>query len=269
MNGYVYDVNFGIHTYLYVIDNGLNPLNNVRTALAKTRSRFDTSSQDFGDLGRIGKVEWHYGYHVNADPTDDSNAGHGSCVASKAAGWINGVSKNSVLVMLKASMDMADTNWAFAKALDDILVKSRQGKAVVVYPRSSTETPFSDSAVPPAWLSVKQLIQDLMDNDVVVVTCAGDDGTSKIPPWKFPALWSEDNYPLIVAGAVGADGGYTAISQGRNVPNRVVWAPGESVLCATGKPSRSPPFTRIGRGSSFSAGMVTRRLHDISDWMLT
>lgn len=155
--------------------------------------------------------------------------------------------------MMKASLTLADTNWAFAEALDGILKNGRHGKAVVVYPRLSVKEFKTSDGDPREWESIKQYIQDLMDDDVVVVTCAGNDGTSNIPRWKLPALWSnvsDDNFPLIVAGAVGATGGYTAISQGRNVPDRLVWAPGNSVLCATGT------ATGVGRGSSFSAGMV-------------
>ena len=85
-------------------------------------------------------MEWHYAYNVDARPVDDSAGGHGFCVASKAAGWKNGVSKNSRLVMLKASTTIADENWAFAKALDDIIEKHLQGKAVVVYPRLSVSS---------------------------------------------------------------------------------------------------------------------------------
>ena len=194
--------------------------------------------------------------------SDDSIAGHGSCVASKAAGWKNGVSKNSRLVMMKTSLTLADTNWAFAEALDDILIKDRQGKAVVVYPRLSIKEYKTSDGVPRDWESIKQTTQDLMDNDVVVITCAGNDGTSKIPRWKLPALWSnvsDDSFPLIVAGTVGATGGYTAMSQGRNIPDRLVWAPGDSVVCATGT------VTKVGRGSSFSAGMVTSISHSIND----
>ena len=183
-------------------------------------------------------------------------------MASKAAGWKNGVSKNSRLVMIKASLTLADTNWAFAEILDDILLKGRRGKAVMVYPRLSIKEYKTSDGVPREWESIKQITPDLMDNDVVVDTCAGNDGTSKTPRWKIPALWSnasDDSFPLIVAGAVGTTGGYTAMSQGRHVPDRLVWAPGDSVLCATGS------VTRVGRGSSFSAGMVMSLTHSIND----
>ena len=164
--------------------------------------------------------------------------------------------------MMKASLTLADTNWAFAAALDEILKKGRQGKAVVVYSRLSIKESKTSDGVPREWESMKQIIKDLMDNDVVVVTCAGNDGTSKIPRWELPALWSnvsDDSFPLIVAGAVGATGGYTGMSQGRNVPDRLVWAPGDSVICATGI------VIGFGRGSSFSAGMVTSIHHSIND----
>ncbi|KAL8699224.1 MAG: hypothetical protein Q9201_006122 [Fulgogasparrea decipioides] len=156
MKGYAYDVKFGRDTYIYVIDNGLNG-----------------QSKEFRD------VEWHYGDGVSRQATDDSKAGHGTCVSSKAAGWKNGVSKNSRLVMMKSSGTVADETWAFAEALDDILSKQRQRKAVVVYPRLSL-TAFAPGSEPAAnWDSIQALIRDLFEANVVVVNCAGNEATPR------------------------------------------------------------------------------------------
>ena len=201
-------------------------------------------------------MEWHYAYNVNARPVDDSAGGHGSCVASKAAGWKNGVSKNSQIVMLKTSMTIADENWAFAKALDDIIEKDRQGKAVVIYPRLSLSTnPGMELSA--NWESIRQIMQDLFSADVVVVTCAGNEALKRSSViTQLPALWASNDFPLLVDGAVAPIGEYAKFSQGSISSRNVVWAPGDRVVCARGIYSPSPPYERIGRGTSLSAGMV-------------
>ncbi|KAL9592878.1 MAG: hypothetical protein Q9179_006287 [Wetmoreana sp. 5 TL-2023] len=233
MKGYAYDVKFGRDTYIYVIDNGLNG-----------------QSKEFRD------VEWHYGDGVSRQATDDSKAGHGTCVSSKAAGWKNGVSKNSRLVMMKSSGTVADETWAFAEALDDILSKQRQRKAVVVYPRLSL-TAFAPGSEPAAnWDSIQALIRDLFEANVVVVNCAGNEATPRSSRVnRMPAVWASINYPLIVAGAVSNQGEIARFSQGRDTPSDIAWAPGDSVVCAKGTISPSAPSERRGQGTSFSAGM--------------
>ena len=159
MKGYVYDPSFGNDTYLYLIDNGLNIANPPK----------GRGSKEFRS------VEWKYGYNVDPRPQDDSANGHGTCVASKAVGWKNGVSKNTGLVILKASLSLVDDNWAFAVALDDIIAKNRQGKSVVLYPRTSFKQYGASTGWEANWRSIKSLIQDLFAQDVIVVTCAGND----------------------------------------------------------------------------------------------
>ena len=69
-----------------------------------------------------------------------STLGHDSYATSKAAGWKDGVSKNSRLVIMKSSLTPSDQHWAFSAALDNILSKRRQRRAVIPYPRASTQT---------------------------------------------------------------------------------------------------------------------------------
>ena len=188
----------------------------------------------------------------------DDSGGHGTCVASKAAGWYNGISKNSKLVMMKASLKMADNTWAFAAALDDILEEGRSGKAVVVYPRSSIETYSRGSSELPAdWSSIREIIQDLLAADVVVVTCAGNEATRRSSALdKVPAVWASKDFPLIVAGSVTNIGEVAKFSQGAETPNEVVWAPGYNVECAGASTQNQKRW-----GTSFSAGMVISPFH--------
>ncbi|KAL8692227.1 MAG: hypothetical protein Q9218_002703 [Villophora microphyllina] len=234
MKGYAYDVNFGQDTYIYVIDNGLN-----------------TGSTDFRN------VEFHYGFNAVTEERDDSKDGHGSCVASKAAGWKNGVSKNSRLVMMKSSGTVADDLWAFAATRDDVLTKRRQGKAVVVYPRLSNALYTPGAPQLANWDAIYRIIQELFNANVTVVTCAGNQATRSSAVDRVPAVWATKDYPLIVAGAVTNKGDIARFSQGGGTPKDIAWAPGENVVCAKGTLSPSTSPERFATGTSMSAGMVT------------
>ena len=198
--------------------------------------------------------EWHYAYGVSRSTTDDNLAGHGSCVASKAAGWKTGVSKNSRLVVMKSLPTVADVNFAFAAALDDIIEKKRQGRAVVLYPATSIKT-YARYGLPKNWWSVKEIIKELFAQDVVVVTGAGNDAARSLLLDTVPAMWGlDEDFPLIVAGAVKIDGTITIFSQGAADSARILWAPGESVVCANGP---SSPGLTYRSGTSFAAAMVS------------
>lgn len=199
--------------------------------------------------------EWHYASSVSRSETDDNLAGHGSCVASKAAGWKTGVSKNSQLVVMKSLPTIADINFAFAAALDDIIARDRQGKAVVVYPATSLQTFGPRSVLPRNWQSVKELIQELFAQDVVVVTGSGNNAARSSGLNTLPAIWGLDpNFPLIVAGAVTTEGEVARFSQGVTTWSELVWAPGESVVCANGPSSQG---LAVRSGTSFAAAMVS------------
>ena len=198
--------------------------------------------------------EWHYAYGVYHSTTDDNLAGHGSCVASKAAGWKTGVSKNSQLVVIKSLPTVADVNFAFATALDDIIEKRRQGKAVVVYPQTSIQRFRVGTAVPRNWRSVYELIQELFTQNVVVVTAAGNHAARSSALDTIPAIWALDaDFPLIVAGAVRLDGTIARFSQGAAEIGQIVWAPGESIVCANGPSAQG---LEVRSGTSFAAAMV-------------
>lgn len=204
----------------------------------------------------FGQVEWHYGPNVARTERDDTGEDyHGSCVASKAAGIKEGVSKNSRLVIMKASTSLADTHWAFSQALKDIQDKGRQGKAVIVYPMNSNLT-YSPTSVMTdwgvGWERIRLLIQDLFEQGVITVVSAGNDAKRSSDLDTLPALWKEEKRsPLVVAGAVTNKGAFSTFSQGiTQSPRTVTWAPGDSVKCAGKK------GIQTASGTSFSAAMV-------------
>ena len=158
-------------------------------------------------------------------------------------------------------MSHADNTWALAKALDDIIAKGRQRRSVVLYSRSSKVVFHPQDLVPPywnpEWMAIYEVIQDLIDEDVIVVTCAGDNAQRlgknvRNIPDRAPAVWSSDNFPIIVAGAVTGTGQFSTFSQGKDIPQDIAWAPGDSVICA-GLDIRQ---YWEARGTGFAAGMV-------------
>lgn len=189
-----------------------------------------------------------------------------TCVASKASGWHSGVSKNSKLVVMKASHTLADNTWAFARILQDIISRQRQYKSVVLYPRCSIPLFEPGDAPTEGWEYVLLLMQELLDRDVNIVTCAGDNDQWLIKkrrnvPDRFPATHSSDQFPIIVAGSVTKRGDRSKFSRGFHVSDLMAWAPGDGVEswipgdgveCASNTDSR---YTK-GRGTAFAAGMV-------------
>lgn len=189
---------------------------------------------------------------------DYSKNSHGSCVASLAAGVKHGVSKESELIVLKSSQDRRDTLWAFTRARD-LVAKS--------YPARNTSVILFTAAAPLGkgnesyWIRVKELIQQLFDNDAVVVVPAGNyafwnqtkRGKEKQQIDTIPAAWASPDFPLIVAGAVDSTRTAAKFTQG---PNGVTaHAPGVDVSCA----KKDSFLGRRASGTSYSAAMVTSR----------
>lgn len=155
---------------------------------------------------------------------------------------------------MKSLPTVADINFGFAAALDDIIEKKRQGRAVVLYPATSIKT-YARYGLPKNWWSVKEIIKELFAQDVVVVTGAGNDAARTLLLDTVPALWGlDEDFPLIVAGAIKIDGTIALFSQGAADPARILWAPGESVVCANGP---SSPGLTYRSGTSFAAAMVS------------
>ena len=197
--------------------------------------------------------EWLYGFGILENQrTDDSASSHGSCVASKAAGVINGVSKRSHLVMLKIDDSPINVIWAFNTALTDIMNKNRQGKAVIAYPNTA-RSPSPPGFPGRPWAAAYSFMNDLFKNDVVIVVPSGnfakETGRSLVD--TLPATLENPKFPLIVAGAVNDLGSPAMFSQG---PNHVTtWASGVDVQCAQ---KGSPTGSQTLSGTSFATGMV-------------
>ena len=219
-----------------------------------------------------GREGWYFGPGIpiprqRVDIRDDSvPPGYSSCAASKAAGRVNGVSKLSKIVMIKASMKLADTIWSFAKVLEDVVVKGRQDKVVLLYPRLSIRTFSPRSDLGTAWNHIKLIMEGLFLAGVVIVTCAGDDARSPPTransiPNRVPAVLASKEFPVIVAGAVTNKGSFATFSRGISVSEDIAWAPGDKVLCTGYRPT----WSQEGRSTGFAAGMVGIRAASFSN----
>lgn len=232
-DGYWYNVLNGVDKFIYVIEEGVEP-----------------NHPDFRAEPWKPPMEWLWTPGVSQTKDDNDRIYHGSCVASKAVGWIHGVSKNSRLVIVKASHDLVDNEWAFAAAYDDILQKGRIHKSVVLYARTSDTIYTVDSELPPHWAGIKDLVTDMLASGIIVVAGAGNEGKDYDHVNTVPAIWGE-SLPLIVVGAVSVVGKIASISQSLFNDERNIWAPGENANCATGLAGE-----QTVSGTSVSAGMV-------------
>ena len=190
---------------------------------------------------------------------DDDNPGpsHGTCVASKAVGITNGVSKSSELIIVKLALLEtgqildSDLQWAFDEVYDDILTRQETSKQpiVVIAAFGTTEDP----SVSP-WPDIKRRMTDIFALGAAIIVPSGnhalDRGRSRNVD-EIPALWAnaDPSFPLIVAGAVNNEGVTWPYSQGGN--HVTIWAPGDQVQCA------DRAGFRRANGTSFATGMVS------------
>ena len=199
--------------------------------------------------GQIQK--WLYSPEIlkqgkNTETEDNHGPSHGSCVASKALGYVNGVSKRITLVVVKLAYPTlnSDLPWTFDRVLTDIKSLPQDQRAVVVFATGGRQTPRYP------WPNAKDSMES---RNAAIVVSAGNDalkqGNQKVD--KLPAIWADvdANFPLIIAGAVDNTGNLRPSSQG---PEKVtVWAPGTDVQCA------EKGGFRKASGTSHSAGMVS------------
>jgi hypothetical protein len=200
-------------------------------------------------------------YGPAAIKTDKDETGHGTCMASKAAGPNLGVASKAHMVVLKTS-SLADTQWAFEQARDDIVKHDRKGKSVILYARGPLISYVGQENEAP-WKDIKPVMQDMFANDIVIVTSSGNLGEA--PGHENvdtpPKIWAAEDFPLIVVGAVDTQG-KIALKPGKKVsfsqggPKVTVWAPGKDVICASHTSNDPRQDTGTSPASAMTAGLV-------------
>ena len=207
--------------------------------------------KDFRDTREQPKPIFVWGptFLNNQNEIDESGDYHGTCVASKAAGRINGVTRANQIIMMKKTEYMSDTLWAWGEILRRVLQDPNHTMSVVVFPHVGISNPLTARS----WSQIKNYMRKLFAADVVIVGVAGNDGAQGSPVVNTqPSVWEDDTFPMIVAGAVDNNGVLQSFSQGG--PHVNAWAPGFQVDCA-GSPKA------ISSGTSFSAPMVCYPFH--------
>ncbi|KAK4979605.1 hypothetical protein LTR28_003706 [Elasticomyces elasticus] len=239
LQNYVYNVNAGQGTYIYIVEEGID----VETDDLDSKVNqyiFSKTKQKSGNQ-------------------DDSEDGHTTCVASKAAGKNFGVAKKAELVSVKTSIsDPRDISSIFDQILSDVQKKKRQGKAVINL--SWGVAPPSNGVVPQHWLIAARHLRKLMnEEDVIVVGSAGNHrqypGRENID--RYPKIFAADDFPIINVGNTLANGNANKYSQ--IGPKLHVWAVGTDITCASAKrkdPNKPWSPDRKNYGTSFAAPQV-------------
>lgn len=197
-------------------------------------------------------IEWLYAPEVTQTQTDDDPLDHGSCVASKAAGLIHGVSKSSSIIVIKTSHTLLDTEFAFAKVYEDIVRKNRQTSSVILFARGSIKGGYDSdfyARLPPVWNNIRSILVALKRQRVKVVTSSGNDGRSARYIDKLPALWVSLDL-LYAVGATTRFGKKSPTSQISRTSD-MLWAPGDPFTCAGG-----PKGEQTYVGTSGASGLV-------------
>ncbi|KAL8829647.1 MAG: hypothetical protein Q9191_001898 [Dirinaria sp. TL-2023a] len=213
-------------------------------------------------------------YVVSGTEDDQAVDGHGTCVYSMAVGPKYGIAKEADVVIVKhaklkkqpkddggkngdgsdsSSDDEEDTLESatldgMAKILEDIKEKKLQKKAVV-----NLSWGVSAQLEEASKTKLHDIIKELLENDVVVVTASGneadDENHKEID--DYPALFRKDLKDLIVVGAVDNNGKTWSDSQGGDLLD--LSAPGVDIICADGKKN----IPQKQSGTSFSTASVS------------
>lgn len=93
--------------------------------------------------------------------------------------------------------------------LEDVVANRRQGRSVVLHPRrpKKEKTPLEDDQLQLEWNQIKPIVRVLLNQDVVIVACSGDDARALPASQKnlignYPAVSSSKQFPIIAAGSV-------------------------------------------------------------------
>lgn len=166
---------------------------------------------------------------------------HGTCMASKICGKINGVAKQTKVIPVIVGVDFK----SFLAGLNEVLSMIPQrrdngevlpGKTVLAM---SLGWPPSKVSVPAANLC-RRLLQSIMDLGVIVVNSAGNDASQTTYRTDYPAQLSSPTFPLITVGGITLDFERYQTSQDADV-----YLVGKEVDCADGKESEFPKKLRF------------------------
>ena len=248
LTDYIYSSESGEGITVYTIEYGLEPLNKefITNAVVK---------------------KWLFAVGADRTTSDDfplpTFRGHGSCIASKIAGYEYGVAKKAKLVVVKIVPTVSSILDAFQLIIKDLHDRKKAGEMVEGYTVVTMSSGWAgDIFSPPIVLdkedaSLALKIKTLHDDyQTVVAVAAGNKGKIKPEINETPAKFSA-TMPIITVGNVLPNGQKDINSQGG--PALTMSAVGH-VGCAAPYPGRA-----IAReqGTSFSAAIVAGLIADL------
>lgn len=216
---YVYFKTSDPKVRVYVMDTGLTP--------------------KYNHLGNV-EISWIWGLGAKEERTDDHPTRHGTCMASKIGSDVVGVSTNVKLTIVKMLAQLGSFLDALGKVLADIQMQRASNPVEVCVVHISGGYLPNDGD--PDSNRLKDLIQQLVSQQAIVVTSAGFTTTSTRSPIidHWPAALAETMDIIAVGGVQTYPVGQprkqeygSKIPSSKNGPALTVSAPGEG-YCAKG-----------------------------------
>lgn len=233
---YVYKTG-GVQTYIYHAELGVTP------GLDVPKSRIEwlyTPETRFWGKAKPGESDVPGNFH-----------GHSTCTASKAAGRAYGTAKEAKLVVVKM-LDYFEPSLVsvFKVIADDIKRKGRGGKSVVSV-SWTTQLPLPDIFEDTWLIEMRDALEELYDNDVIVVCSAGNEALTPGATGSFrdrvdtaPAIFVDRVIPV---GASYFNGERWPVSQ-RLIGRPQLYAPGVRIVCADASGQMA---YRVSSGTSY------------------
>ena len=172
---------------------------------------------------------------------------------SKATGHRFGVSKQTPLIILKSSYDMADVLWVFQSIVNDLGADPAMRAVMLIAFGSFHKHTPATSVIPQPWRRVRTLMLEATARNAVFVVASGNGrvGAEHRFVRAYPAYFvnlQTGSVPLTLVGAVNNVGIEAPFSQQSNYIS--AWAPGMNARCA------SSHGVAVENGTSLSAAMV-------------
>lgn len=237
--GYSYFSEAGRSIRVYVVDSGLN--------LAEPDLRFTN-------------IEFIYALDVVKEESDLHKGRHGTCMATKIAGSIFGVAKETSLVAVKTRSSVGSFMDALGKIVSHLHMTTTSGQQSRGWTVISVGGGWrSGNAVAEAQdliaLRIENLVQTLTrDYQVVLVASAGEDPDESYGDTRvWPGLFASD-YDMITVGAVQSE-------KGDDFGRRFAWSAGGDAVSVSGPGNGLCAFSDgelySVEGASFATAVVS------------
>ena len=160
--------------------------------------------------------------------TDSAQTGHGTIIASCAAGQRYGVAKEATLISAKSTYKSTDAVQSIIDLCDHIKASGRVKKSVVVMSWGITSLGYTLDAYDDIAADLEDAMYSCLEAGVPFVLAAGNNATPGRTSFNsIPQTMNNDKFPLIIVGNSDKNGNRWHNSQdGRGL---TLYAPGVGV----------------------------------------